>query len=187
MFTGGFAIWLTKSKNVAGLPSGFIEIAQGRLWIIPNALLIVILVLVVAHFLLSKTIWGRWFFAVGQNPVAARISGVPVKSVTQAAYVISGLSAALASILYTGRLETASPVMGRNLFLDVIAAVVIGGNSLFGGKGKVIWTVYGVLFIALVDNSLNLLGLSNFQLLMVKGAIILAAALLDRAKSGNRL
>ena len=86
-------------------------------------------------------------------------------------------------MLYTGRLETSSPVLGQRILLDVIGATVIGGTSLFGGKGKVLWTVFGVLFLTLLDNALNLLGLSHFTIMMVKGGVILLAALLDTART----
>jgi ribose transport system permease protein len=85
----------------------------------------------------------------------------------------------MAAVLYTGQAESGSPVLGQRMLLDIIGATVIGGTSLFGGKGKVIWTLFGVLFIKLLDNSLNLLDLSYFSIMMVKGGVILLAAGLD--------
>ena len=99
------------------------------------------------------------------------------------AYVVSGLCAAAASVLYTGRLETGSPVHGQRILLDVIGATVIGGTSLFGGKGKVLWTVFGVFFLTLIDNSLNLLNLSHFSIMMVKGGGHSLAALMDALRN----
>jgi ribose/xylose/arabinose/galactoside ABC-type transport system permease subunit len=133
--------------------------------------------------MLERTWLGRWLEAVGSDARAARVSGVPVAGVTVAAYVLSGVTGAIGSILYTGRLETGSPVMGQRILLDVIGAVVIGGNSLSGGRGRVVWTIYGVVFMTAIDNSLNLLGLSNFGVLMVKGSLIAGAALLDAARN----
>ena len=127
--------------------------------------------------------WGRWLYAVGHNPTASLISGVPVNGMIVSAYIASGLFAALASVLYTGQAEIGSPVLGQKLLLDIIGATVIGGTSLFGGKGRILWTVFGVLFIKLIDNSLNLLDLSYFSIMMVKGGIILLAALLDATKN----
>jgi ribose/xylose/arabinose/galactoside ABC-type transport system permease subunit len=132
-----------------------------------------------AHLVLSRTVFGRWLYAVGGNPRAARVSGVPVERVLVLAYVACGLCAAVAAVLYSARLETGSPVLGQRIFLDVIGGAVIGGTSLFGGRGTVRGTAFGVLFITLVDNSLNLMGLSSFTILMVKGGVILAAAVLD--------
>jgi ribose/xylose/arabinose/galactoside ABC-type transport system permease subunit len=134
---------------------------------------------VLAHGVLSRTVLGRWLYAVGGNARAARVSGVPVERVLLLAYAACGACAGLAAVLYTARLETGSPVLGQRIFLDVIGGAVIGGSSLFGGRGTVRGTAFGVLFISLVDNSLNLLGLSSFTVLMVKGGVILAAAVLD--------
>ena len=136
-----------------------------------------------AHFALSRTLYGRWLYAIGHNPRAALVSGVPVKHVAFTAYVLSGLLAGLASILFTAGLETGNPEMARDNLLDVVGAVVIGGTSLYGGKGRIVGTVFGVLFLALVDNSLNLLGLNFYTVTMVKGGVILAAALLDALRN----
>jgi ribose/xylose/arabinose/galactoside ABC-type transport system permease subunit len=175
MFFSGLAIWLTKSKTIYGMPSAFNAIGKSA-W---SALLVTALLVSAAHILLRHSLLGRWLYAVGLNVKAARISGVPVERTTLWAYVISGLCAAVAAILYTGRLETGSPVLGQRLLLDVIGAAVIGGTSLFGGRGKIVWTLYGVLFLTLIDNSLNLAGHSHFTIMMVKGSVILLAALLD--------
>lgn len=181
MFFSGFAIWLTTSKTIYGLPTGFVAIGKQM----PLTLLVTGVAVIVAHILLRHSLYGRWLYAIGQNAKAARISGVPVNRVLVWTYVLSGVYAALASVLYTGRLETGSPVLGQRILLDVIGAAVIGGASLFGGKGKVLWTLFGVLFIALIDNSLNLLGLSHFTIMMVKGGVILVAAFLDSVRTNN--
>jgi ribose transport system permease protein len=185
MFASGLAIWLTGSKTIYNLPPSFNAIGKGSLFIVPYALVVAVLVALALHVTLTQTLVGRWLYATGHNAKAAEISGVPVGRTARLAYLISGLCAAVASILYTGRIETGSPVLGQRILLDVIGAAVIGGTSLFGGKGKVIWTASGVLFITLIDNSLNMLGLSYFFIIMVKGAVILLAALLDAWR--NRL
>jgi len=185
MFASGLAIWLTESKSIYNLPASFNSIGKGSLFIVPNALIVAVLVALALHVALTQTLFGRWLYATGHNAKAAEVSGVRVERTVRLAYVISGLCAATASILYTGRMETGSPVLGQRILLDVIGASVIGGTSLFGGKGKVIWTISGVLFITLTDNSLNMLGLSYFFIMMVKGAVILLAALLDAWR--NRL
>jgi ribose/xylose/arabinose/galactoside ABC-type transport system permease subunit len=183
MFFSGLAVWLTKSKTVYNLPASFNAAGKGYFIFIPYALVVAALVVAAAHVLLSRTLLGKWLYAVGHNVRAATVSGVPVDRTVIAAYVASGVCAAAASVLYTGRLETGSPVLGQRILLDVIGAAVIGGTSLFGGKGKVLWTVCGVLFITLIDNSLNLLGLSYFVIMAVKGGVILFAALLDTART----
>lgn len=179
MFFSGLAIWLTKSKTIYNLPPAFIAIGKGSFFFLPYALLVTALLLVAAHVLLSRSLAGRWLYACGHNVQTAEISGVPVGQTITRAYVSSGVCAAAAAVLYTGRLETGSPVLGQRLLLDVIGAAVIGGASLFGGRGKVVWTIYGVLFLTLIDNTLNLAGHSHFTIMMVKGGVILLAALLD--------
>ncbi|MEO1019823.1 MAG: ABC transporter permease, partial [Pseudomonadota bacterium] len=148
-----------------------------------NALWTVGVLAVAAHFLLSYTVFGRQLYAIGQNPKTAAISGVPVARCIILAFVISGVCAAISSILYTGRLETGTPILGERILLDVIGAVVIGGTSLFGGKGKIIWTVFGVLFLVLIDTSMKMLGLSLFFVLAIKGIVILLAAVIDALRN----
>jgi ribose transport system permease protein len=179
MFFSGFAIWLTQSRNIYQLPEDFTAIGREG----AGALAVTAIVAAAVHFMLRRTLLGRWLFAVGRSARTSLVSGVPVHRTIVAAYAISGVVAAAASILYTGRLETGSPVLGQRILLDVIGATVIGGTSLFGGKGKVVWTVMGVLFMTILDNSLALLGLSNFSVLIAKGSVILAAALLDTART----
>jgi ribose transport system permease protein len=187
MFLGGLAVWYASwyagRVDFHDLPDAFESIAQGRiLGVVPTALVAVALLAVAAHITLARTVLGRWLHAVGGNARAAAICGVPVRTTVVAAYIASGLCAAAASILYTGRLETASASHGQRVLLDVIAAAVIGGTSLFGGRGSVRGTLFGVLFITILDNTLSYRGLSNFAVLMVKGAVILAAAVLDAAR-----
>lgn len=179
MFFSGLAIWLTQSRNIGQLPDGF-NLLGNRLW---PALPTVAFLALAIHLLLARSLAGRWLYAIGQNPRAARISGVPVSATVTGSYVLCGLLAGAAAVLYTSQAESGSPVLGQRLLLDVIGAAVIGGASLFGGKGKVLWTLFGVLFIKLLDNSLNLLDLSHFTIMMVKGAVILLAASLDSLRN----
>lgn len=175
MFLYGIANWATHSKNIGSLPESFIWLGTR-----PFAIAALALVLAAAAaFFLASTKYGRWLYALGQREQTALVSGVPVRVVQCGAYFLAGFMAGTAAIIYTAQLETGSPVLGKNLLLDVIGAVVIGGTSLFGGKGKVSWTLGGVLFIALLDNVLNLQNLSHFAVGMCKGVMILFAALLD--------
>ena len=178
MGVSGLAIWLTRGQTLYGLPPGFNALG-GHL---PLAVLLTLVAAGLAHLLLRRTLYGRWLFAIGHNPRMARVSGVPVAGVTAGTYIASGLFAAAAAVLFTGQAETASPQLGQRLLLDVIAATVIGGTSLFGGRGAVLWTLAGVLFIKLLDNSLNLLNVSFFAITMIKGGVVLAAALLDSTR-----
>jgi ribose/xylose/arabinose/galactoside ABC-type transport system permease subunit len=179
MFFSGLAIWFTQSKNIGNLPTPFNAIG-GKTWL---SFLVVAALAGAVHGMLSRSLWGRWLYAVGHNARASLISGVPVSGVIVSAYVASGMLAAVASVLYTGQTESGSPVLAQRLLLDVVGATVIGGTSLFGGKGTIIGTLFGVLFIKLIDNSLNLLDLSYFSIMMVKGAVILFAALMDSVRN----
>jgi ribose/xylose/arabinose/galactoside ABC-type transport system permease subunit len=179
MFFSGLAVWLAKTvvnaESIYNLPPAFLALGN-QPWLAAS---LVVLATFFAHLLLARTLLGRWFYAVGHNPRTSLISGAPVGGVTVSAYVVSGVFAAMAAILLTARLETGSPNHGKGLLLDVIGAAVIGGTSLFGGKGKVMWTVFGVLFLSLLGNGLNQLNLSDFLITIIKGVVILVAALLD--------
>lgn len=175
MFFSGFAIWLTQSRSVYNLPDAFTMLGN-KLWLTVG---IAAMLAASAHLILSRTLLGRWIYTIGHNARTARVSGIPVKGTLISAYIAAGLLAGAASILYTARLETGSPVLGQRILLDIIGATVIGGTSLFGGRGKIHWTFFGVVFLTLLDNALNLLGLSHFTITITKGGVILLAALLD--------
>lgn len=175
MFGSGFAIWITQSRKIFELPPSFLSLTGNQVLEVS----LVAIVVLALHLFLSRTRYGKWLYAIGQNPETARISGTPVSSMLLTAYVLSGLTAAMSSILFTATLETADPEMARTNLLDIIGATVISGVSLFGGKGRVTWTVFGVLLLVFIDNTLNLSNVSFFFITMTKGGVILAAALLD--------
>jgi ribose transport system permease protein len=183
MFFSGMAIWLTRSQSIYNLPALFVDAPYKTFLGLPYPVYLGVLVFLVCYFLLNKTIWGAWIYSVGTNIKTSWISGVNISLVLISVYVINGLCASLGSLIYTARLETGSPVMGQNILLDVIGAVIIGGTSLFGGKGKLQWTAGGALLMTMLDNSLNLVGLSFFLIMMVKGAIILLTALYNQQRS----
>jgi ribose/xylose/arabinose/galactoside ABC-type transport system permease subunit len=183
MFFSAAAIFLTKSENIIHLPDAYLALGQGQISFIPYSFFIVGVLAILAQWLLSRTVLGRWFYAVGTNVRTATVSGVPVARVIIIAYMLSGFFAAVGSILYSSRLAAGRPTLGSTLLLDVVGATVIGGTSLMGGKGKIMWTVFGVLFFVLLDNSLNLLNLSFFWVQIVKGSVILLAAGLDVART----
>ena len=179
IFFDGLALYLTCSENISHLPAGFIAIGKGQIGFVSYSFLIALVLGITAHIILSRSLLGRWFFAAGKNIKASVISGVPAGRVTILAYVFSGFCAAAASVLYTARLEYGRPEVRSDLLLDIIGAAVIGGVSLFGGKGKVLWVLFGVLFFASLPNLLNLLNRSFFEVQIIKGCIILTAALID--------
>jgi len=183
MFFSGLAIYLTKSENIMYLPKGYTAIGSGAIGPVPFSFFVVLLLAGAAHVVLRHTVLGRWFFAVGKSVRTAMVSGVPTDRVIILGYVFSGFCAAVASILYSARLEGGRPTLGQNLLLDVIGAAVIGGISLFGGKGNVLWALFGVLFFVLLSNSLSMLALPFYVEPVIKGWVILMAALLDVART----
>jgi len=147
---------------------------------IPSAVLVFLAVAVGAWLLLNRTSYGRHVVAVGGNREAARIAGVKVSRIIFSVYVISGLCVGFAAILVSGRLSSASPVIGNLYELDAIAAVVIGGTALAGGRATIVGTVLGVLTFALIFNLMTLMDLAVEIQLITKGLIIVAAVLLQR-------
>ena len=137
----------------------------------------------VASFILHYTPFGRQVYAVGDNEEAARLSGINVGRVTFLVYVISGLMAAVSSLILVSRLTTGHPDQGNGFELDAIAIVVIGGTSLFGGEGSIRGTLIGAAIVAVLANLLNLLGVSPFTQQIVKGLIIVGAVLFERFQS----
>jgi len=182
MFVSGLAVWAVQSKNIGGIPAGFAKLGKEMALAGSAALLCGAL----GHLLLRKSVWGRQLVAAGWNAEAARFSGLPVSRVRLRSYVISGLLAAVASVILTARLETGSPVLGQRMLLDVIGAAVLGGVSLHGGRGHVLWVLGGALFFCVLDNALNLQGRTHFEIMICKGAVILAVAALDAWRTKPR-
>lgn len=181
---GGAAVWATGAKPITDLPDGFVRLMDGDLLGVPPGVWAAAGVCLVAHLVLARTVVGRQLYAVGMNPAAARVSGVPVAARVGLAFAVSGLCAGLAASLYTARLEVGLAVLvPRDILLDVLGAAVIGGASLRGGRGTVPGVVVGVLVIALIGNSLTLLDLDYWHVVMAKGGLILLAAVLDVART----
>jgi ribose transport system permease protein len=150
---------------------------------VPSAVLVFLAVAVGGWILLNRTSYGRHVVAVGGNREAARIAGVKVSRIIFSVYVISGICVAFAAILVSGRLSSASPVIGNLYELDAIAAVVIGGTALAGGRATIVGTVLGVLTFALIFNLMTLMDLAVEIQLITKGVIIVAAVLLQRRQT----
>ena len=139
-----------------------------------------IVLFLVCCYLLNNTTMGRHTYALGSNEDAAKLSGLNTDKIKIAVYTISGILAAVAGIIITSRLFSAQPTAGNSYELDAIAAVVLGGTSLTGGKGKISKTIVGALIMGVLSNALNLLDVSSYYQMMVKGVVILIAVLLDR-------
>ena len=147
---------------------------------VPVPAIVAAVVFVVCYATLRWTVFGRAVYATGGNPDAARLAGIPVDRITVAVYAVSGLLAGLAAVMYTGRIESATPQVGSDLALQVIAAVLLGGVSFSGGAGSIVGTLIGALLLGVITNGLDLLGVSSFWQGDVTGAILIIAVFLDR-------
>ncbi len=154
---------------------------------IANHLLYCIVLMVALEFVLRKVVVGRWFYAVGSSAGAARLLGIPVLRVTFAAYVASGVLASFAGLMTVSYILNAEATAGSSLMLQAIAAVVIGGASLFGGTGSAIGAVLGALMITCIQNGVNLIGVNSFWQGSVTGVAILLAVLIDRFSNTQRI
>lgn len=178
----GLALVASGGRPVTDLSDGFNFIGGGDLLGIPVPILIFAAVILASAFVLNKTRIGRYMYAVGGNEKAAYASGVRVNTVKLIAYMICSGLAAVAGIVLASRITTGQPNAGIAYELDAIAAVVIGGTSLAGGTGGIGGTVLGVLLIGVINNGLDLLNISSYYQQIIKGAIIIAAALIDRKR-----
>jgi ribose/xylose/arabinose/galactoside ABC-type transport system permease subunit len=149
---------------------------------IPVPVLVMLGVVLAGHFLLTQTRFGRYVYAIGGNEEAARLSGINVAGVKMGVYVICGALAGLASLLLAGRLSTGIPQSGQGYELQAIAAVVVGGTSLMGGRGSIVGTFVGALLIGVLNNLMNLLNVQSYAQEVVLGAVILFAVLLDELR-----
>ncbi len=174
----GLAYKYTDARTISGLPAGFAVLSNGA---VTAAAVGVIFLL--SWFALTRTPFGRHVYAVGGNESAAWLSGIRVARVRLAVYAVCGLSAGLAGVLVASRLNAGYPRAGEYYELDAIAAVVVGGTSLFGGSGSVWSALAGAFFIGILNNGLNLYRVSPYEQLIVKGVVLLAAASLDRWRS----
>ncbi|MFI5178758.1 MAG: ABC transporter permease [Vicinamibacterales bacterium] len=174
----GAAYKYTNANTISGLPASFGALSQRGAMAITMGV-----VFVVAWVLLMRTPFGRHVYATGGNREAAWLSGVRVNRVLMAVYMICGLSAGLAGVLVASRLNAGYPRAGELYELDAVAAVVVGGTSLFGGRGSIWGTLAGAFFIGILNNGLNLYNVSPYDQMIVKGVVLLAAASLDRWRS----
>ncbi len=176
VFTDGKPITLGSGE----LAISFSKIGGGTIFGIPTPVIIMIVVFAVSAYILSQTKMGRYTYALGSNEEATKLSGLNTDKIKIWVYTISGILAAVAGIILTSRLYSAQPTAGDGYELDAIAAVVLGGTSLTGGKGRISGTIIGALIIGVLSNALNMLDVSSYYQMMIKGIVILIAVLLDR-------
>lgn len=166
--------------------TGFKWLGFNRLFDIPIGVLVMVVIAIIGSVLLNRTAFGRWLYAAGGNERAAELSGVPVKKVQVWVYVLSGICAAIAGLILTSELTSAGPTAGTSYELTAIAAVVIGGASLMGGRGNIRGTLLGAFVIGFLSDGLVIIGISAYWQMVFIGAVIVFAVMLNSVQYGRR-
>lgn len=183
----GFALVIADAKNIAGFPEDFRFFGSYKIGgVLPVQIIIMIVVIAVSYYVLKYRKIGRYLYAIGGNEEATRLSGIKVKTYIFSAYVISGLCAAIACLILTAKLNAAQPTAGEGYEMDAVAAAVIGGASLSGGRGGAIGTIIGALIISVLNNGLTLLNVNSYIQQVVIGIVIILAVFMDIMQQGNR-
>lgn len=176
----GTAVWITNATSVTGVSPSFTDTILAKVFGVPVPVIILAVATIVAQVFVLKSLHGRWLYAVGTNVRAARVSGIPTERVIFGSYVFSGFFAGLAGIVMTARFASASATMGQSsVVLDIMSSAVVGGVSIYGGAGTALGAVVGAIFITLISNAMNLLQISFYMTLVVKGCVIVAVVALD--------
>jgi ribose transport system permease protein len=179
----GLAYILAGGQSIYQVPESFTWLGRGTtIWRLPNSVALMALLYAIAHVIMSRTVLGRYIYAIGGNAEAARLSGVPVRRVVLLVYALSGALAGLGGIITASQLKSGAPTYGQMYELYVIAAVVVGGTSLMGGQGKVLGTLIGAFIIAVIQNGMNLTDVGSYAQKVVLGLVILGAVLFDTLK-----
>jgi len=181
----GLTMLWTQGFPISGLGDTFLYLGTGWLLGIPVPVWISGIIVLIAIFITNKTRLGRYIYAIGGNESASKLSGIDVNKVKIMVYTIAGALAAIGGLMVTSRLDSAQPNAGISYELDSIAAVVIGGTSLSGGRGSILGTVQGAIIIGVLNNGLVLLNVSPFWQQVVKGLVILLAVIIDKSNSKN--
>ena len=175
----GITYYYMAGETIHGFPPGFRQLGSGHLFGIPVPVYFMVLFLMIGVLFAQRTIWGQQIYAIGANSIAARLSGVPVERRLVLVYAVSGAMAGLASLIILARINSAQGDIGEELTLPAIAAVLVGGTSLFGGSGTVAGTLIGALLLTLVLNGMNLLQINSSWQPLATGIIILLAVWID--------
>ncbi|ALN75582.1 ABC transporter permease [Aureimonas sp. AU20] len=183
----GVATTISGGRPVQGVPDLFSDLLyRGSVFGVPAAIAIAVLAAVLLHLALTRTVFGRSLYLVGTNPRAAGVAGLPVKRVLALAYLLCSGLAALGALMMTARTGSGEPNLGGSLSLQAIAAAVVGGTSLAGGRGGVGTAVLGALFVTILSNGMNLARIDGYVQMVVLGAIVILGVVLDRARLSGR-
>jgi rhamnose transport system permease protein len=175
----GLAEGISEARSVRGYPDWFFVLGQGQVLGVPSQLWILAGVTVFAAIVLGLTVQGRSIYAIGYNETAARFSGIQVDRIKLAVYACSGFAAALAAVIFVSRVSTTRSDMGSGIELDAITAVVLGGTSIFGGRGTVVGTVLGLVLIQALKNGLSLAGVKSDGTIVLIGAVLILTILIS--------
>ncbi|HEY5216423.1 MAG TPA: ABC transporter permease [Pseudolabrys sp.] len=178
MLTGATYYYMA-GETIHGFPPEFRQLGSGYLLGVPTPVYVMLLFLLIGVLFAQRTIWGQQIYAIGANPIAAHLSGVPVERRLVLVYTVSGAMAGLASLIILARINSAQGDIGEDLTLPAIAAVLVGGTSLFGGSGTEVGTLIGALILTLVLNGMNLLQINSSWQPLATGLIILLAVWID--------
>lgn len=181
----GIAQGVSEGRSVSQFPDWFAFIGNGNILGIPVQVWILIVAALICGVVLARTVFGRTLYAIGSNETAARFSGLPVNRVKLIIYTVSGFMAALAGYIFVARVTTTRSDMGTGFELDAIAAVVLGGTSIFGGKGSILGTMLGVVLIQLLKNGLALNGVTGNATVIVIGSALILAILINNYITGR--
>ena len=176
----GLAFIMADGKAIVnGLPENFLTLGRGFVMGIPIPVVIMVAIYVVFHFILSRTLFGKYTYAIGGNIETARLSGIPVRKIRYVIYVVAGMLTGLSGVIMASRLNSGNPQIGQGFEFDVIIATFLGGLSTQGGEGSLIGTFIGTMIIGVMSNGLNVLGVDPFYQYIIKGAILVIAVTVD--------
>ena len=181
----GLAEGISQARSIRGYPEWFFVLGQGEFFGIPTQLWIVAFFTLLTGFILTYTTWGRATYAIGANETAARFSGIAVDKTKLFIYAASGFAASLAAIIFVSRVSTTRSDMGMGLELDAITAVVLGGTSIFGGKGTIVGTFFGLILIQILKNGLSLAGVKSDGTYIAIGLVLILTLLISNLFNRN--
>ena len=182
----GVALMLTSGRPISGVTTSIVVLGSGKIGILPVSFLIMLGCFILAYILMEKSRAGRYFYTIGGNQESARLSGINLNIYRAMPFVLSGMIAAIAAIVVTGKLNSAEPIAGAGMELDAVAASVIGGTSMSGGEGKIVGTFLGAMIMSVVRNGMIQLGVGTYPQQVVIGSIIILVVLVDMTNRRKR-
>ena len=182
----GTALLVSDGGPISGFNEAYRWIGQGKIGMVPIPVIIFLVFIVLCHIVLKYTVYGRYIYSVGGNPEAARLSGINIDLIIISTYIITGFFVGLAAFILSARLNSSEAVAGMGYELNVIAVVVVGGTSLFGGRGNILGTIIGAMLFGVLQNGLVLLNVSSYIQQIIIGIILILAVTFDKFSNSVR-